>query len=279
MDWRACLRVGAAAAWATDRGEPIVQAMLVHLRANGVLLPGAAVLERIGLAARARARKKTFEAIASGMSEQERGTLTGLLSVDPELRRSRFAWLRDYSESPAPSNIVALLDRLEYARGLGVEHVFTFAAMATQMHPGHDARVFGAATDEETLVELKRAGLEILEDGHIGGLNGVLLGGALTSALSWSWIFFINVPVGLAVLAVSPVLLKESRADPDHRHFDAAGATSITGGLMLLVYALTHASQHGWATTETIGRRRQSPRRASELSRSSGNSTAWKPRF
>jgi EmrB/QacA subfamily drug resistance transporter len=86
-----------------------------------------------------------------------------------------------------------------------------------------------------------------------GGAAGVLLGGALTSAFSWSWIFFINVPVGLLVLALSPVLLKESRADLDHRHFDTAGAASITGGLMLLVYALTHASQHGWATTETVG--------------------------
>ncbi|MFL5917073.1 MAG: MFS transporter [Gaiellaceae bacterium] len=86
-----------------------------------------------------------------------------------------------------------------------------------------------------------------------GGAAGVLLGGALTSALSWSWIFFINVPVGIIVLAISPLLLKESRADLDHRHFDAAGAASITGGLMLLVYALTHASQHGWATAETVG--------------------------
>jgi EmrB/QacA subfamily drug resistance transporter len=86
-----------------------------------------------------------------------------------------------------------------------------------------------------------------------GGAAGVLLGGALTSALSWSWIFFINVPVGLAVLALSPVLLRESRAELDHRHFDTAGAASITGGLMLLVYALTHASQHGWVTSETIG--------------------------
>src|ERR1700757_1934384 len=86
-----------------------------------------------------------------------------------------------------------------------------------------------------------------------GGAAGVLLGGALTSALSWSWIFFINVPVGVLLLLVSPALLKESRAELDHRHFDTAGAASITGGLMLLVYALTHASQHGWATTETIG--------------------------
>src|SRR5436190_10414200 len=86
-----------------------------------------------------------------------------------------------------------------------------------------------------------------------GGAAGVLLGGALTSALSWSWIFFINIPVGLAVLALSPVLLSESRADLRHRHFDFAGAASITAGLMLVVYALTHASEHGWATTETIG--------------------------
>jgi EmrB/QacA subfamily drug resistance transporter len=86
-----------------------------------------------------------------------------------------------------------------------------------------------------------------------GGAAGVLLGGALTSALSWSWIFFINVPVGVLVLLVSPVLLKESRAELDHRHFDAAGAASITGGLMLLVYALTRASQHGWVTASTIG--------------------------
>ncbi len=86
-----------------------------------------------------------------------------------------------------------------------------------------------------------------------GGAAGVLLGGALTSAFSWSWIFFINVPVGLLVLGLSPVLLRESRADLDHRHFDSAGAASITGGLMVLVYAMTRATQHGWATAETIG--------------------------
>src|SRR5881398_3271533 len=86
-----------------------------------------------------------------------------------------------------------------------------------------------------------------------GGAAGVLLGGALTSALSWSWIFYINVPVGALVIAVSPWLLRESHADLKHRHFDFAGAASITGGLMLLVYAMTRASQHGWGTTETIG--------------------------
>ncbi len=85
-----------------------------------------------------------------------------------------------------------------------------------------------------------------------GGAAGVLLGGALTSALSWSWIFFINVPVGALVLALSPKLLRESRAEVDHRYFDVPGAASITGGLMLLVYAMTRAVQHGWGSGETI---------------------------
>ena len=86
-----------------------------------------------------------------------------------------------------------------------------------------------------------------------GGAAGVLLGGALTSSLSWSWIFFINVPVGALVLALAPRLVHESRADVSHRHFDIPGAVSITGGLMLLVYAMTRAVQHGWGTGETIG--------------------------
>jgi EmrB/QacA subfamily drug resistance transporter len=86
-----------------------------------------------------------------------------------------------------------------------------------------------------------------------GGAAGVLLGGALTSALSWSWIFFINVPVGILVIAVTPWLVRESHAALGHRTFDFAGAASITGGLMLLVYAMTRATQHGWGTGETIG--------------------------
>jgi EmrB/QacA subfamily drug resistance transporter len=86
-----------------------------------------------------------------------------------------------------------------------------------------------------------------------GGAAGVLLGGVLTSWLGWSWIFFINLPVGVLVFAVSPWLLQESRAKLDHRYFDVAGATSITAGLMILVYAMTRAAQHGWGTASTIG--------------------------
>lgn len=72
---------------------------------------------------------------------------------------------------------------IEYTRELGIERVFTFAAMATQMHPEHRSRVFGAATDDQSFEELKRLELELLQDGNIGGLNGVLLGAAAESGL------------------------------------------------------------------------------------------------
>jgi len=86
-----------------------------------------------------------------------------------------------------------------------------------------------------------------------GGAAGVLLGGVLTSSFGWSWIFFVNIPVGVLLIVVAPLLVHESRAALNHRHFDAAGAASITGGLMLLVYAMTRATQHGWGTASTIG--------------------------
>jgi len=72
---------------------------------------------------------------------------------------------------------------VEFARNLGVERVFTFAAMATQMNPEHESRVFAAATDETNLNELKRLELTVLEDGNIGGLNGVLLAAAAEAGL------------------------------------------------------------------------------------------------
>ena len=85
-----------------------------------------------------------------------------------------------------------------------------------------------------------------------GGAAGVLLGGALTSYLSWSWIFFVNVPVAAAIVAVTPFLVRESRAELGHRSFDFAGATTITTSLMLLVYAMTRATQHGWTDSVTV---------------------------
>jgi EmrB/QacA subfamily drug resistance transporter len=86
-----------------------------------------------------------------------------------------------------------------------------------------------------------------------GAAAGVLLGGLITSYLGWSWIFFVNVPVGVAAIALTPVLLRDSRAELPHRHFDFAGAATITGGLMLLVYGLTRAATDGWSSAVTLG--------------------------
>src|SRR6266404_7860859 len=81
-----------------------------------------------------------------------------------------------------------------------------------------------------------------------GAAAGVLLGGVLTSYLGWSWIFFVNVPVGLAAIALTPFLLRDSRAELAHRHFDLAGAATVTCGLILLVYGLTRATTDGWGS-------------------------------
>jgi EmrB/QacA subfamily drug resistance transporter len=85
-----------------------------------------------------------------------------------------------------------------------------------------------------------------------GAAVGVLLGGLLTSYLSWSWIFFINVPVGVAAIVLTPLLLRESKADLPHRHFDFLGAATITSGLMMLVYAMTRATSDGWGSPGTL---------------------------
>ena len=88
--------------------------------------------------------------------------------------------------------------------------------------------------------------------GAFGAVAGVLLGGILTDALSWEWIFYINIPVGLAALALTPVLLTESR-DAHVKTFDALGAVLVTSGLITLVYTITQANDYGWGSVETIG--------------------------
>src|ERR671927_1865933 len=88
--------------------------------------------------------------------------------------------------------------------------------------------------------------------GGSGAAVGVLLGGILTKYLGWEWIFFVNVPVGVTVLALTRPIVPESRADLGHRRFDAAGAVTVTGGLALLVYAISKAPDVGWGTARTI---------------------------
>jgi EmrB/QacA subfamily drug resistance transporter len=86
-----------------------------------------------------------------------------------------------------------------------------------------------------------------------GAAIGVLLGGILTEFAGWEWIFYVNVPIGLATLVFVPRLVQESRAADLARHFDAAGAVTVTASLMLLVFGLTQSTNYGWASWQTIG--------------------------
>ena len=85
-----------------------------------------------------------------------------------------------------------------------------------------------------------------------GAAIGVILGGILTEYAGWQWIFFVNVPIGLLALVFVPRVVRESRADGLERHFDAAGAVTVTTGLILLVFGLTRAPNIGWTSPETI---------------------------
>jgi EmrB/QacA subfamily drug resistance transporter len=88
--------------------------------------------------------------------------------------------------------------------------------------------------------------------GGSGAAVGVLLGGVLTKYAGWEWIFFVNVPVGALVVVLAPRIVRESRVDVAERRYDPFGAITVTGGLVLLVYAISRAPFVGWATPRTI---------------------------
>jgi EmrB/QacA subfamily drug resistance transporter len=87
-----------------------------------------------------------------------------------------------------------------------------------------------------------------------GGAAGVLLGGVLTSGLSWRWVLFVNVPIGVLCAYLAPRLLVESHAEAETRNFDIPGAVTVTAGLALLVYALVDAVNVGWGSTATLAK-------------------------
>jgi EmrB/QacA subfamily drug resistance transporter len=86
-----------------------------------------------------------------------------------------------------------------------------------------------------------------------GSAFGLVLGGWLTQSFSWPWIFFVNVPVGVFAFLATFRLVPESKDEHAHRSYDIAGAVTVTGGLMTLVYAIVKAETKGWGSTTTIG--------------------------
>jgi EmrB/QacA subfamily drug resistance transporter len=86
-----------------------------------------------------------------------------------------------------------------------------------------------------------------------GGAAGVLLGGVLTDGLGWEWVLWVNVPVSLIAVVLTPRLIAESRASDEARAFDVAGAVTVTAALSLLVYAVVDAEEAGWGSSKTLG--------------------------
>jgi EmrB/QacA subfamily drug resistance transporter len=86
-----------------------------------------------------------------------------------------------------------------------------------------------------------------------GSAVGLVLGGALTQAFSWPWIFFVNVPVGVVTFLLAARIVPESKDEHEHKSYDIPGAVSITGGLMSLVYAIVSAETKGWTSARTLG--------------------------
>jgi len=86
-----------------------------------------------------------------------------------------------------------------------------------------------------------------------GGAVGLVLGGLLVETLSWPWIFFVNVPVGIAAFVVSLRFVPESKDEHMHKSFDLAGAVTVTGGLIALVYGIVRSAESGWGSGDVLG--------------------------
>ena len=86
-----------------------------------------------------------------------------------------------------------------------------------------------------------------------GGSIGVLLGGVLTGSLNWHWIFLVNLPIGVAVFALSLRLLPQAQPSESGRRLDVAGAVTVTAALVLAVYAIVNGNQSGWGSGQTLG--------------------------
>src|SRR3984957_6080871 len=119
-DYRTMVRIAFNESIGTDRGDAIVGAMVVHLRHQSILLPSAAVLEKIALAARARARKQAYKALTAGVDQAVREKLDALIKVADGETRTALAWLREWPEAPLQKNLAGIVERLQLLRALGI---------------------------------------------------------------------------------------------------------------------------------------------------------------
>ncbi|MDX6377394.1 MAG: hypothetical protein QOE98_1697 [Gaiellaceae bacterium] len=150
---------------------------------------------------------------------------------------------------------VVLFTIASFVCGLATSDTALIAARAVQGLGAALVSPAGLSIVSTTFTEGKERNKALGIWGAVGGSGaavGVLAGGVLTEYLGWEWIFFVNVPVGIAVLALIRRLVRESRAEGIDRAVDPLGAITITAGLALLVYTISEAPQEGWLSARTI---------------------------
>jgi EmrB/QacA subfamily drug resistance transporter len=156
--------------------------------------------------------------------------------------------------------------RLVFLTGLSV---FTAASLASGLAPSPGALIAARAAQGLGAALLTPAALSIVTTtytgpqltkalsawgaiGSAGAAVGVAFGGVLTTGLSWEWVFLVNVPVGIAALALTPRLIPARRPTVREGSLDLAGAVTVVAGLMVLIYALDGTSEHGWGSARTL---------------------------
>lgn len=120
-DRRAALMAAIDAASTTDKGAVIVKAIIATFRERRALLPAVNMIERMGLAARAVARRRAEHALISDLDPEKLETLDALLNVDPVIGQTRFHWLRSAPDAPGAGNLVGLTERIAFLRSLGID--------------------------------------------------------------------------------------------------------------------------------------------------------------
>jgi TnpA family transposase len=114
------IEAAAQAAWSTDRGLPIVAGIIGALRSERVVLPASAVIERAGIAGRARARKRTADALLAGLTQRQLSKIDDLLVLDPAIELTRLAWARSIPSSPKADHVRDLIEKLRFVRDIGI---------------------------------------------------------------------------------------------------------------------------------------------------------------
>jgi hypothetical protein len=126
------IEAGAAAAWSTDKGFPIAAGIVDALRRAGIMLPAPAVVERTGIAGRARARKRAADALLDGLTGEQLAALDNLLVVNPSSGLTTVAWLKTIPGAPKADHVRDLVDKLRAVRAIGIDR-----SVGGRIHESH----------------------------------------------------------------------------------------------------------------------------------------------